>query len=104
MRMCPNDVLSPIERDSDDLSPSPLCKTFSVENVADIQIITNPSQHGVAKNQATEDRAHGSIHGLFTASNSDANYAPGRAPLSNQRRVGQLGKSAFVELRASRRK
>ena len=98
-RTCPSDVLSPIERDSDEVSSSSLHTTFIVGNVADIQIITNPSQNGVAKNQATEDRAHGSIHGLFTASNSDANYAPGRAPLSNQRRVGQLGKSAFVELR-----
>ena len=85
MRTCPSDVLSPIQRDSDDLSPSSLCNGN----------ITNPSQNGITNNQVREDRAHG----LFAASNGGTIYAPERAHLSNQRRIGHLERSAFVELR-----
>ena len=88
MRTCPSHVLSPIQWDSDDLmSPSSLCRTFGVGNIADVPI---PSQNGVTENQVTEDRADS----LFTASNGGAIHAPERAPLNNQRRVGR---SAFVK-------
>ena len=77
MRTCPINVLSSIQWDSDDLPRSSLCNTNSVGNIDDIPTIMNPSQNGVA------------------GSNSGTIYAPERASLTNQRRVGQLGKSAL---------
>ena len=96
LRKCPSQALSPIQWDSDGLSPLSLCKRFSDWNIANI---SNQSQNGVSKSQATDNSAPASTHGLFLASDSGAIYAPDGEYLSNQRRVGQHGKSAFVQLR-----